>query len=149
MHRCTTFLWGILILSTVLPSGSESTADEQQIAVRLSPPTQTLYSTVLQLPFTAAVNVEVDVVEFSRIRREPLSSRMHMKVFLLYSKGAEEEANHTLLDQPFSGHSFRQRLQLQLMTFNQFSVRVVVTDQVQIIHHLVIVEPEIVPPPPS
>eukprot|EP00291_Cryptomonas_curvata_P000399 CAMPEP_0172194282 /NCGR_PEP_ID=MMETSP1050-20130122/25483_1 /TAXON_ID=233186 /ORGANISM="Cryptomonas curvata, Strain CCAP979/52" /LENGTH=112 /DNA_ID=CAMNT_0012870051 /DNA_START=346 /DNA_END=681 /DNA_ORIENTATION=- len=72
--------------------------------------------------------MEIDV-EFSGIRSGQPSSNIHMKMFLSYSKGAEGEANHKLLDQPLSSHSYRHRMQLQLMTFNQFLVRVVVTDQ--------------------
>jgi hypothetical protein len=126
MYVSTTFLWGFLVVSTFLANVSEGTPDEQQrIAVRLDPPSQTLYSTVLQLPLYAAINVEVDI-ELSRIR----SSNLHIKVFLLYSKGTGDDANHTLVDQPLGSSSYRHRMQLQLMTFNQFSVRVVVADQV-------------------
>ena len=130
MFESTAILCRVIVVSTFLASVLECTVDEKpRIAVRLNPPTQTLYSSVLQLPFFAAINMEIDV-EFSDIPSGQPYSNMHMMMFLSYSKGAEGEANHTLLDQPLSSNSYRHKMQLQLMTFNQFAVRVVVTNQV-------------------
>jgi hypothetical protein len=146
-HTYTPFLWHCFLFGAF----SASIADEQRrIAVRLNPQTQTLYSSVLQLPFVAIINVEIDV-DFSRSPATPSIfatndsretdspprgkqqqlSQMNVQVFMLFSKGAEI-ANHTLLDQPLSSPSHKQRLQLQLRAFNNFSVQVVVTEVVQI-----------------
>ena len=116
-------LWTCLTIFTLDMKGVTALAGA--VTILVTPPEQTIYCSVTQLPAIAPVSFDVDI---GHSWNQPLGI-YSLKATLFYSRNFEAKSQ-VLMDRPHAMLSLRQTLKLQLMSYNTFTLSVVATNQV-------------------